>query len=301
MGGERSKLVPQPRLHTRDNYGSIREAFRRRDVDASREAHKQERMARAAAVGGHGHCGTPHHAEQHGQSSEYLRATVFGGMDGAITIFALIAAAAGAGSDYATVMIIGIAIQLADALAMGFGEYVSTNAERQHAIAERERELWEVENCFDGEVLEMIEVYMGRGLSEEDATRIVQIMSKNPITFVEFMMVDELGIILDVSDQQRPMKLGLVTFASFLLFSFVPMCVFSVAGRNHPIEATFLACAVATALVLAVLGAVKGYLMDAGTLRTALQMVANGAIAGGLSYSISHIVSDMLSVDGRIH
>eukprot|EP00388_Colpodella_angusta_P005163 GDKJ01016153.1.p1 GENE.GDKJ01016153.1~~GDKJ01016153.1.p1 ORF type:complete len:240 (-),score=8.60 GDKJ01016153.1:65-724(-) len=211
-----------------------------------------------------------------------------------MTIFALAAAAAGAGANYQTVLIFGFANQLADAFAMGFGEYVSSSAERDNAVAERDRELWEVENCFDAEVQEMIDLYIKRGLSEEDSTRIVQIMSKNPLTFVDFMMVDELGLIVDVSDKWRPAKQGLVMFVSFVIFSCIPLLAYLFGGPAYSKDVLFAACVGSTALALAVLGAIKGYLMDANILLSAIVMIFNGAVSGGLSFAVSQLANSLL-------
>lgn len=285
MPSERARLVPQERKYTNAAYGSTRDAFERRDAEASREAHRQERLQKAL----------PDHHERHGgTASEYLKSIVFGGMDGIMTIFALAASAAGAGANYQTVLIFGFANQLADAFSMGFGEFISSSAERDNAMSERDREMWEVENCFDAEVQEMIELYIKRGLSEEDATRIVQIMSKNPITFVDFMMVDELGLMVDVSDAWRPAKQGLVMFSSFVIFSCIPLLAYLIGGPLYSNDVLFAACVASTAVSLAILGSIKGYLTDVNILRSAMMMMFNGAIVGSLSFAVSQLANAIL-------
>ena len=55
----------------------------------------------------------------------------------------------------------------------------------------------------------MIELYMGKGLDEPSARRVVEILSKNREAFVDIMMAEELGIsIADASEV--PWKHGLV-------------------------------------------------------------------------------------------
>jgi hypothetical protein len=39
----------------------------------------------------------------------------------------------------------------------------------------------------------MIEIYQGKGLSKEDATTIIDVMSKYKDVFIDAMLVDELG------------------------------------------------------------------------------------------------------------
>jgi hypothetical protein len=50
--------------------------------------------------------------------------------------------------------------------------------------------LRECENYIEGEQQEMIDLYVKRGLSRESATRLVEILSKDPKIFVDVMMVE---------------------------------------------------------------------------------------------------------------
>jgi hypothetical protein len=52
----------------------------------------------------------------------------------------------------------------------------------------------ETNNFLEGEKQEMIEIYMGKGLSEEDATNIITTMAKYKDFFVDHMLVMELGL-----------------------------------------------------------------------------------------------------------
>ena len=64
----------------------------------------------------------------------HMRGIVFGGMDGILTTFALLAAVAGSGgTSPALTLVIGISTVLADGLSMGAGEYLSAKAEAEVA------------------------------------------------------------------------------------------------------------------------------------------------------------------------
>ena len=175
------------------SYAKAREAFRKGDVEATRAEH-----AKSAPND---------HTEKHGGAGgDYVKAVTFGGLDGIGTTFAIIAAAAGANQDWKTVLVFGFANVLADGFSMGFGEFIGGSAERDFALRERTREEWEVENCFDFEVGEMIELYESKGLSKEDATTMVSIISKDPKIFLDYMMVAELGLLVDVDDKYGSLK-----------------------------------------------------------------------------------------------
>jgi DNA damage-binding protein 1 len=56
----------------------------------------------------------------------------------------------------------------------------------------------------------------------DDATSIIEIMSRNPKFFVDHMMVEELGL-MTPDGEESPAKNGFVTFVSFLAFGVVPL------------------------------------------------------------------------------
>lgn len=267
----------------RDQYKSCdkaRHAFRRRDVEASRREHLK-----------------PMHSESHSSSaSEYIKSVVFGGMDGIMTVFAIIAAAAGSNGNYVTVLVFGLSNVLADGFSMGFGEYISGEAERENAIAEREREEWEVENSLDLEIEEMILIYMNKGLSREDATTIVDIISKDHQLFVDFMMVDELGLLVDTEDRTGPMKQGVVMFFSFVVFGCVPLLAYTT-GKGQGTDMVFFVSCLLTLASLLVLGSLKGYLVGVSIMWSAAMMVLNGALSGIVSYILGSLIESFMRME----
>lgn len=60
----------------------------------------------------------------------YLGEFVYGGIDGAITTFAVVAGSVGAGLSTNVIVILGFANLLADGFAMSIGAYLSSNSER---------------------------------------------------------------------------------------------------------------------------------------------------------------------------
>ena len=253
-------------------------AYQSRDVDASRSEHSKPRD----------------HAENHSdETSEYVKSIVFGGLDGIMTTFAIVNAAAGGGGDWKMVLLLGLSNVVADGFSMGFGEFVGGDAERDHAIVERSREEWEVANCLEDEKSEMVEIYKERGLSEEDSKTIVDILAKDPKLFVDFMMVDELGIYCDLDDKWGPFKQGVVMFISFILFGSVPVLPYlSTVGKG--VDGTYAAALIITAAALAILGAVKGHLTGFSKLNSALVMLFNGTVSGVVSFGTGLLVQNIV-------
>ena len=155
---------------------AAKEAYAKGDVEASKLAHAARAPEKHSKVGGH------------------LKSIVYGGLDGIITTFAVVAGAAGGDLAIEVVLILGISSVFADALSMGVGDALSTKAANQYALEERAREMWEMENNPEGEIQEMIEIFEEKGLSKEDATTAILAMSKNKEFFVDLMMAFELEL-----------------------------------------------------------------------------------------------------------
>lgn len=60
---------------------------------------------------------------------DYLREFVYGGIDGAVTTFAVVAGATGAGFSAKVVIVLGFANLIADGFSMAVGSYLSTKSE----------------------------------------------------------------------------------------------------------------------------------------------------------------------------
>ena len=131
------------------NLEKAREAWLRRDPAASRAAHS---AAAPAAAG-----------ERHAKSGKYIKSVVYGGLDGIVTTFAVVAGVNGASLSAGVVLILGFANLVADGLSMAIGDYLSTKSEQEYQKAERAREAWEVEHYPEGEKKELRRALRGQG------------------------------------------------------------------------------------------------------------------------------------------
>lgn len=68
-----------------------------------------------------------------------LREFVYGGMDGAVTTFAVVTGAAGAGFSDKVILVLGLANVMADGFSMAVGAYLSDKADQQLAIKNGEK------------------------------------------------------------------------------------------------------------------------------------------------------------------
>lgn len=253
-----------------------RSAWRRRDPEASKQAHQ----------GG----GAPEKHQTGG--GQYIKSFVYGGLDGIVTTFAVVAGVTGANLSASVVLVLGVANLIADGISMAFGDYLSSKAENEYMAAERERELWEVKNYPEGEKKEMIELYMEKGIAEEDAKIAVNALSKIEKPWVDIMMVEELGL---VENPESPLKNALVTFGSFTFFGAIPVLIYIVA-RFIPFFAanTFVLACVLTGITLFILGTLKIYFTRQPWYRAGMEMLLLGGFAAAAAYFVGVLIGGLV-------
>jgi len=245
-------------------------------------------------------------AEKHsGVAGKYIKSVVYGGLDGIITVFAVVASIAGAGLDVSVVIIMGVASLLADGISMGMGDYLSSKAENDYTQEERKREIWECDNYIEGEIEEMITLYIKKGMDEKDASQMVNIMAKYREIFVDIMMVEELGL-MPVDADDSPLKNGLVTFGAFMAFGCIPMISYisAVAGDKHHsldhVEGAFIIASLVTLLAMFSLGALTAKFSPQKWYVSGAWISINGGAAAGIAYLIGWALSAIVGTNANI-
>merc|ERR1712154_51139 len=157
-----------------------------------------------------------------GEAGEFIKSIIFGGLDGIITIFAIVASISGSDMKVETILVLGIAKLVGDGISMGVGDFLSEKAEIDFTKSELQREKWEFDNFQEGEITEMVEIYQEKGISEKDAKLILNTMAKYPEFFLNHMMMEELELDTSVI-HDNPLKNGGITFVSFMVFGTVPL------------------------------------------------------------------------------
>lgn len=252
------------------NLEKAREAFKSKDINASKKAH----MAAS---------------EKHKSEGNYIKSLVYGGMDGIITTFAVVAGVVGASLSTGAILILGIANLLADGFSMAIGDYLSSKAEREYQNNERNREMWEIKNYPEGEKHELVEVYKQKGLTEEDSKSIVEIISKNEKAWIDIMMVEELGIL---ENEESPIKNALVTFFSFAIFGFIPVLAYLIGIQIDVIKNNVFAFdCILTGITLFILGAIKAKVTDSNWIASGLETLLVGGVAAFIAYFVGLLLA----------
>eukprot|EP01053_Blabericola_migrator_P005388 Blabericola_migrator_1__5387@NODE_275_length_10491_cov_112_748561_g228_i0_p3_GENE_NODE_275_length_10491_cov_112_748561_g228_i0NODE_275_length_10491_cov_112_748561_g228_i0_p3_ORF_typecomplete_len305_score33_69VIT1/PF01988_19/6_1e54DUF485/PF04341_12/0_97DUF1129/PF06570_11/1_3e02DUF1129/PF06570_11/9_1DUF1700/PF08006_11/1_3e02DUF1700/PF08006_11/0_87_NODE_275_length_10491_cov_112_748561_g228_i055286442 len=299
-------LLSENGVPNRDLPGA-RIAYKTRDIQAARIAHAGVTPPRQLLNGVNPddlavYFSSDHHEEPHiDTSGESVKAIIFGGLDGVVTIFAIVAGCVGANITPAQVVMVGIGNLLADAFSMGFGEYVSSKAESEYIHAERAREQWEIDNCPEGEKGEMVEIYQSKyGIEFDDAVKMIDLAFKYPKFFLYHMMVEELGLKID-DDDTSPFRRGLVMFTSFAIFGMIPLFGFAaylklsakVVGSTNVHVAFAFTCFV-TLITLFILGMYKARFSSQNPFLSGLIMTLNGAVASVAAYGSGAVLQGLM-------
>ncbi len=215
---------------------------------------------------------------------DYIGEFIYGGIDGSVTTFAVVAGAAGAQLDSSVVIILGFANLIADGFAMSVGSYLSTKSEIDNYNKHKNIEYWEVEHLPEKEKEEVREIYAAKGFEGELLDQVVAKITENKDRWVDVMMKEELEL---QEESKSPFQMGLVTFISFLLMGFIPLLVYVIdyAGSGLAID-LFLYSSVLTFITFAGIGFAKSYVTATSRLRGVFETLFLGGSAAILAYYV---------------
>lgn len=230
---------------------------------------------------------TRYHAEHKHTSSgiaSNIRAAIFGVNDGLISNASLILGIAGANANHQFIILAGVAGLLAGACSMGAGEYISVRTQREIFEYQIAIEKQELEEYPEEEMQELSLIYQARGIPENEANNLAQIMIKNPDTGLNALAREELG--LNPEDLVSPIGAMLSSFFSFAIGAIIPLIPFLI-GKS---SSNLLMSIGLTAIALFVIGAVLSLFTNRNPIYLGLRMLSIGLIAGGLTFVIGKLI-----------
>lgn len=223
--------------------------------------------------------------------NDYIGEFVYGGIDGSVTTFAVVAGAAGANLDSSVVIILGFANLIADGFAMSVGSYLSNKSELERFEKHEQVEYWEVEHLPEKEREEVKEIYAAKGFEGELLEKVVDVITANKKRWVDVMMKEELGMI---KEEKSPIKMGAVTFISFIVVGFIPLLVYVLDYLSSTkIEQPFLVAILLTSAAFMLIGWLKSSVNQTNPFRSIIETLMLGAFAAGLSFFVGDVLAKM--------
>jgi len=235
----------------------------------------------------HSHSQKAIHDRIHAKNkNSYVSDWILGGIDGAVTTFAIVAGVVGAALEWHVIIILGLANLLADGFSMAASNYsaVKSDADDVDRLWKMEQE--HIRRVPDGEREEIRQILRAKGLSGATLEDAVNAVCANEEVWIETMLVEEFGVLPESRD---PIKAGLATFSAFLICGAVPLVPYV-----FDIAAPFAWAVGATGVVFFVIGAAKSLWALSPWWRSGLETLVIGMGAAGVSYAIGYWLKDLI-------
>ncbi len=220
-----------------------------------------------------------------------IREAIFGAQDGLVSTLAVVSTVAGASADRFPVLIAGIASGLAGVFSMAAGEYMSSKSQREIFEAQIAGEREEVEERPGEAEAEMAYMLEEDGLPRPDAAAMAQTIAAHPEVLLKTMTEKELGL-TGSHAEGGPTQGAVIMGASFGIGALVPILPYLVL----PIGVATWSSVIATAAVLFGIGVVKSRWTRRAWLRSGIEILLLGAVAGVAGFFFGNLLPGLLGV-----
>ena len=225
-------------------------------------------------------------------SHSYLRDFVYGGIDGAVTTFAVVSGVAGAGLSPGIVVVLGLANLVGDGFSMAASNFLGSRADLQ--LLERTRRIEEqhIERYPEGEREEVRQILAAKGFSGDSLEEAVRIITADKNLWVETMLKEEHGLSLD---RPSPLQAATVTFLAFTAIGFLPLIAF-LAELLVPqmVSNPFIWSTVLTGIGFFAVGAVKSQFVADRWYLAGLETLSLGGVAAALAFAVGFLLRDLV-------
>ena len=226
---------------------------------------------------------------QEGHRPNYLRDWIYGGIDGAVTTFAVTAGVAGASLSPTIVLILGLANLIADGFSMAAANYSGTKTEYDDMLRLAEVEKKHIALVPEGEREEIRQILANKGLTGSALEEAVAAITSNEKVWIDTMLTEEYGLSPSVPN---PLVAALYTVWAFVTCGLVPLIPFVLGVSN-----AFRWSVLATGVVFFAIGSIKSRWSLAPWWRSGLETLIIGMSAAGLAYAVGYLLRNLVGVD----
>ncbi len=219
-------------------------------------------------------------------TASYVRDFIYGGIDGVITTFAIVAGVEGADLSQRAIIILGLANLVADGMSMAASNYTGTKSEVEDYKRLVEIERRHIALVPDGEREEVRQILQSKGLSGETLEEAVRAVTSNEERWINMMMAEEYGVSHTL---RSPWYSAASTFSAFVLCGLVPLIPFLM-GVSHAFELSIAA----TGVVFFAIGSARSLWSLKSWWACGLETFAIGCGAAGAAYLIGNALKTLV-------
>jgi VIT1/CCC1 family predicted Fe2+/Mn2+ transporter len=216
----------------------------------------------------------------------YLGDFILGAVDGAVTTFAIVAGAAGAGLSSGVAVVLGVANVLADGFSMAAGNYLKARSDHQTVDHCRRIEAMHIERVPDGEREEVRQIFRNKGFEGELLEQVVEVITKDRELWIDTMLTDELGLQLE---PPHPVRAAVTTMVAFVAAGMVPLLPVMTSVSASARE-SFPQTAMLTAVTFFAIGVFRGKETQRNVWIAGLETLLIGAAAAVVAYGVGALL-----------
>ena len=227
-----------------------------------------------------------------GPTHVYLKDMIYGGIDGAVTTFAVVSGVAGAGLAENVIIILGLANLLADGFSMAVSNFLGTRAEKQYQDYTRHQERRHIDLLPEGEKDEIRQIFHRKGFRGTDLETIVSKITEDTERWIDTMMQEEHGLPLSSPD---PKKAAVATFVAFIVVGAIPLTVFLWNGLGYKAAANpFYLSALFTAGAFFAVGSFKSRFVNQQWITAGLETLLVGSATASVAFAIGYLLRGLV-------
>ena len=220
----------------------------------------------------------------------YLSDFIYGGIDGAVTTFAVVSGVAGAGLDSTVIVILGTANLVGDGFSMAAANFLGVRADKQQREKAREIEHREIELHPEGEREEIRQIFAAKGIEGDTLESVVETITADRDRWVGVMLTEEHGL---SRETRSGVRAALSTLTAFILVGAIPLLPFAAELFGIESPRRYLVSSVLVAIAFFGVGALKCRFVAQRWWIGGIETLAVGGLAAALAFTMGWAIGQI--------